>query len=148
MVKAAADAPEACVAVVADAVMLPLRDQEADLVIAFMCLHDFDDMGAAIGEAARVLVPGGRLAVALKHPVVTAKLVGTYAAERRYTADTVKKAGLAMTYEGLHRPLTAYTAALAAAGLQIEAIREPVKIDGDSMTMPFLDLLARRPAAS
>jgi SAM-dependent methyltransferase len=148
MVKAAADAPEACVAVVADAVMLPLRDHEADLVIAFMCLHDFDDMGAAIGEAARVLVPGGRLAVALKHPVVTAKLVGTYAAERRYTADTAKKAGLAMTYEGLHRPLTAYTAALAAAGLQIEAIREPVKIDGDSMTMPFLDLLARRPAAS
>jgi hypothetical protein len=94
------------------------------------------------------MVPGGRLAVALKHPVVTAKLVGTYAAERRYTADTVKKAGLAMTYEGLHRPLTAYTAALAAAGLEIEAIREPVKTDGDSMTMPFLDLLARRPSAS
>jgi hypothetical protein len=52
-----------------------------------------------------------------------------------------------MTYEGLHRPLTAYTAALAGAGLVIEAIREPVKTDGDSVTMPFLDLLARRPSA-
>ncbi len=78
---------------------------------------------------------------------MTARLAGTYAAERRYSVDTVEKAGLAMTYEGLHRPLTAYTAALADAGLVIEAIREPVKTDGDSVTMPFLDLLARRPSA-
>jgi SAM-dependent methyltransferase len=147
MVKAAADASQACAAVVADAVMLPLRDRKADLVIAFMCLHDFDDMRAAVGEAARVLAPGGRLAVALLHPVMTARLADTYAAECRYSVDTVEKAGLAMTYEGLHRPLTAYTAALAASGLVIEAIREPVKTDGDSMTMPFLDLLARRPSA-
>jgi SAM-dependent methyltransferase len=148
MVKAAVDASEACAAVVADGAMLPLRDHVADLVIAFMCLHDFDDMRAAIGEAARVLAPGGRLAVALRHPVVTARLAGTYAGECRYAEQTVKKAGLAMTYEGLHRPLTAYTAALAAAGLVIEAIREPVKVDGDSMSMPFLDLLARKPLPS
>jgi hypothetical protein len=105
-------------------------------------------MRTAIGQAARVLAPGGRLAVALKHPVVTAKLAGTHAAERRYIADTVNKGGLTMTYEGLHRPLTAYTAALAASGLVIEAIREPGKIDGDNVTMPFLDPLARRPSAS
>ena len=74
-------------------------------------------------------------------------LAGTYASERRYTVETPEKARLAMTYEGLHRPLTAYTAALAASGLVIEAIREPVKTDGDSVTMPFLDLLARRPPA-
>ena len=90
-----------------------------------------------------MLAPGGRLAVALLHPVVTARLAGTYASERRYTVETPEKARLAMTYEGLHRPLTAYTAALAASGLVIEAIREPVKTDGDSVTMPFLDLLAR-----
>jgi SAM-dependent methyltransferase len=148
MVKAAVEAPRACAAVVADAVMLPLRDREADLVIAFMCLHDFDDMTAAVEEAARVLAVGGRLAVALLHPVVTARLAGTYAAERRYTVDTVEKAGLAMTYEGLHRPLTAYTAALAAAGLVIEAIREPLKIDGGSVTMPFMHLLARQPSTA
>jgi SAM-dependent methyltransferase len=147
MVKAAADAPGACTGVVADAALLPVRDGAADLVILFMCLHDFDDMRAAIRQAARVLVPGGRLAVALLHPVVTARLAGTYASERRYTGQTPEKAGLAMTYEGLHRPLTAYTAALAASGLVIEAIREPVKTDGDSVTMPFLDLLARRPPA-
>jgi ubiquinone/menaquinone biosynthesis C-methylase UbiE len=148
MVKAAADASQLGAAVVADAAMLPLRDREADLVIAFMCLHDFDDMRAAVGEAARVLTAGGRLAVALLHPVVTARLAGTYAVERRYSLDTTEKAGLSMTYEGLHRPLTAYTAALAASGLVIEAIREPVKTDGGSVTMPFLDLLARRPSGS
>ncbi len=64
-------------------------------MIAFMCLHDFDDMRAAVAEAARVLAPGGPLAAALRHPVVTAKLTGTDAAERRFTADTVKKGGLA-----------------------------------------------------
>ena len=147
MVKAAAGASRACPAVVADAATLPLRDREADLVIAFMCLHDFDDMRAAVGEAARVLAPGGRLAVALLHPVVTARLAGTYAAECRYAVDTPQKAGAVMTYEGMHRPLTAYTAALAAAGLAIEAVREPVKADGGRVTMPFLDLLARRSSA-
>lgn len=49
--------------------------------------------------------------------------------------------------EGLHQPLTAYTAAMAASGLVIEAIREPVKTSAGTMTMPFLDLLARLPAA-
>ena len=146
MVKAAADASGSCAVAVADAVMLPVRDRAADLVILFMCLHDFDDMRAAVSEAARVLVPGGRLAIALLHPVVTAKLAGTYAGERRYTAGTPEKAGLAMTYEGLRRPLTAYTAALAASGLVIESIREPVKADGGNVTMPFLDLLARKPS--
>jgi SAM-dependent methyltransferase len=144
MVRAAVDASPVGAAVVADAAALPLRDGAADLVIAFMCLHDFDDMTTAVHEAARVLAPGGRFAVALLHPVVTAKLAGTYAAESRYTLQTVPKAGLAMTYEGLHRPLTAYTAALATAGLAIEVISEPVKTDGSSITMPFLDLLARR----
>jgi len=145
MVQAATvDAPEACGSVVADAAMLPLRDRAADLVIAFMGLHDFDRMRAAVAEAARVLAADGRVAIALLHPVVTARLAGTYAAERRYTLDTAEKTGLAMTYEGLHRPLTAYTSAMAASGLVIEAIREPVKTDGDSVTMPFLHLLARR----
>jgi SAM-dependent methyltransferase len=147
MVKAAADASRACADVVADGTLLPLRDHAADLVIMFMCLHDFDDMRAAISEAARVLEPGGQLAVALLHPVVTARLAGTYAAECRYAVDTPQKAGAVMTYEGMHRPLTAYTAALAAAGLAIEAVREPVKADGGRVTMPFLDLLARRSSA-
>jgi hypothetical protein len=48
-----------------------------------------------------------------------------------------------MTYQGKHRPLTAYTTALAAAGLTIETIREPLKTSGGENAMPFLHLLAR-----
>ena len=49
-------------AIVGDATRLPFPDESADLVIAFMCLHDFDDMSAAVAEAARILTPGGRFA--------------------------------------------------------------------------------------
>lgn len=141
LVKAAADAPERGIAVVADAAKLPIRDHAADLVIAFMCLHDFDDMTAAVAEAARILAPDGRFAIALLHPVFTSRLTSTYADEQPYTL-TIDRAGQAMTYHGRHRPLTAYTAALAAAGLAIETVHEPLKTSSGKNTMPFLHLLA------
>jgi SAM-dependent methyltransferase len=142
LVKAAVEAPQPGAAVVADAAKLPVRDHAADLVTAFMCLHDLDNMTAAVAEAARILAPDGRLAIALLHPVVTARLTGAYADEQPCTF-TVDRAGQTMTYHGRHRPLTAYTTALAAAGLTIETIREPLKTSDGKNTMPFLHLLAR-----
>ena len=142
LVKAAAEAPQPGTAVVADAAKLPLHDRVADLVTAFMCLHDFDDMSAAVAEAARILAPDGRFAIALLHPVFTTRLTGSYADEQPY-ALTIDRAGQTMTYHGRHRPLTAYTTALAAAGLAIETIREPLKTSSGKNTMPFLHLLAR-----
>jgi ubiquinone/menaquinone biosynthesis C-methylase UbiE len=44
---------------VADAARLPLASQSISLVVASMSLQDFDDLAGAIGEAGRVLVPGG-----------------------------------------------------------------------------------------
>ena len=95
-----------------------------------MCLHDVDDMSAAVTEAARILTPGGRFAVALHHPFVTARFAGTYIAEQRYTL-TVQNNDASMTYEGTHR-LTAYGKALTAAGFVIETIREPAKDNAGS----------------
>jgi SAM-dependent methyltransferase len=106
-----------------------------------MCLHDFDDMSAAVAEAARILTPGGRFAVALHHPFVTARFAGAYLAEQRYTL-TVQRNDLSMTYEGTHRPLTAYTRALTAAGLVVETIREPARDSGDRSGKLFLHLRA------
>ncbi len=80
--RAAASHPEGHPVVVADAVRLPLADQVADLAVAFMSLHDFDDVRTAVAEVARVLVPGGRFCVALLHPVVSARMVDGYAAAR------------------------------------------------------------------
>lgn len=142
LVKAATEPPQPGIAVAADAARLPIRDHAADLVTAFMCLQDFDDMTTAVAEAGRILVPNGRFAIALLHPVFTARLTGAYADEQPYTF-TIDRAGHTMTYHGRHRPLTAYTTALTAAGLAIEAIREPLKTRNGENTMPFLHLLAR-----
>jgi SAM-dependent methyltransferase len=129
-VRAAATHPEGHPVAIADAVRLPLPDDAADLAIAFMSLHDFDALPAAVAEVARVLVPDGRFCVALLHPMVSARIVDGYAAERRYTF-TVERSGLRMTYEGMHRPLSAYFDALEAAGFVVETLREPVAVRDD-----------------
>jgi SAM-dependent methyltransferase len=142
-VRAAATHPEGHPVAVADAVRLPLADDAADLAIAFMSLHDFDDLRSAVAEVARVLAPDGRFCVALLHPVVSAKLVDGYAAERRYSF-TVERSGLEMTYEGTHRPLGAYFDALEAAGFVLDALREPVALrDDGSPSINFLHLRGR-----
>ena len=63
-----AELGEQCV-VNADVARLPIVSGAADLAIAFMSLQDVDEWAAAISEAARVLVPGGRLAMAIVHPI-------------------------------------------------------------------------------
>jgi SAM-dependent methyltransferase len=140
-VRAAATHPEGHPVAVADAVRLPLPDDAADLAIAFMSLHDFDNPRAAVAEIARVLAPDGRFCVALLHPVVSATLVDGYAAERRYRF-TVERAGLQMTYEGTHRRLGAYFDALEAAGFVAEALHEPVASGDDGS--PYVNFLHLR----
>lgn len=49
---------------VGDATALPEADASADLVVSFHALHHIEDWRAAVGECARVLRPGGRLAIA------------------------------------------------------------------------------------
>jgi SAM-dependent methyltransferase len=56
----------------ADASSLPFRDASFRLVVAFMSLQDLDDVDGALCEAARVLVPGGRLCLAVVHPLNSA----------------------------------------------------------------------------
>jgi ubiquinone/menaquinone biosynthesis C-methylase UbiE len=101
-VRAAAGHPEGHPVVVGDAIRLPLHDHAADLAVAFMSLHDFDDVRGAAAEMARILAVGGRLCVALLHPLVSARMVDGYATERCYRF-TVERAGLRMTYEGMGR---------------------------------------------
>ncbi len=48
-------------AVVADTVQLPFATGSCDLVVSNLVLHCCDDLGAALGEAGRVLRPGGLL---------------------------------------------------------------------------------------
>jgi len=120
----------------ADAAKLPLDDGCCDLVIAFLSLHDVDDLPAATAEISRVLDAAGRACIAIVHPLnssgkfvdesATSPFVisGTYLSEFAYT-DRVSRDGLDMAFHGCHRPLEMYARALEAAGLVIDAIREP-----------------------
>jgi SAM-dependent methyltransferase len=142
----------------ADATRLPMADGAADLVVAFMSLHDMDDMAGAVREIGRVLRPGGRLCLAVMHPINSGggfrgedpdaefALVGDHFAARRGSLPA-EKDGLRMTFEVMHRPLGDYFDALEAAGLLTEAVREPRQGDGgrwDRVPL-FLDLRAVRP---
>jgi len=120
---------------VADAAELPLADASVQLVTALLSLHDMDDMQGAVKEAARVLVPGGRLCASVVHPMNSGghfassapdapfEMAEPYLEERRYT-DAVERDGLPMTFTSLHRPMEAYFAAIESAGLLVERLVE------------------------
>lgn len=139
---------------VANAAALPFGDASFDQVVSFMCLHDVDDLDAAVREVARVLEPGGVACIAVVHPINSAGrferhgrfvIRGSYLASFR-TSDFVERDGLRMTFESQHRPISAYFDALAAAGLVVDALREPVTESHDSWSrLPlFLHLRARK----
>jgi SAM-dependent methyltransferase len=146
---------------VADAASLPFADAAADLAVAFMSLHDMDDMDGAVRELARVLEPGGRVCLAVVHPINSggrftgpesdaAFVLGdAYFATRRYT-DVADRGGLRVTFESLHHSLEGYFGALEAAGLLTESVREPRPSSPAagirSARLPlFLHVRARRP---
>jgi SAM-dependent methyltransferase len=136
MVAAARDADPAIEVHEADAAELPFGDGAFDCVVAFMSLQDITDLVRAVAEAARVLEPGGRMCLAIVHPLNSAGqfdgenaaspfvIGGSYLDESFY-ADELEREGLRLTLVSAHRPLQAYTDALAAAGLAIEQLREP-----------------------
>ncbi|MDP9842474.1 class I SAM-dependent methyltransferase [Streptosporangium lutulentum] len=141
---------------VADAADLPFDDGAFDLVVAYNVLMDVDDLSGSVREAARVLAPGGRLVLAITHPITntgrfdgeTFVLDGSYFERRRFRQE-VERDGLPMVFSGWDQPLSDYTTALETAGLLIEALREPVALraDGTSHRVPWhLWMRASRPA--
>jgi SAM-dependent methyltransferase len=146
MVAAAREGDPSLDVALADATALPFEDGAFDCAIAFKCLQDVDDVEGAALELARVTEPGGRLCVALVHPLMSAgrftrddgdspfEIEGSYLEPSIY-ADEVERDGLEMTFVSAHRPLEAYTEALAAAGFLIERLREPA-MPAHAVTQP------------
>ena len=148
MVRLAAGHAATPPAVLADAAALPFRDEAFDLVVAYMCLHDMDQMPRAVAESARVLEHGGRLCLTIPHPVNSAGSFQDRSGAAPFViggsyldpapADWVGEWGaIRVAFHSEHRPLEAYGRALETAGLLIEAIREPKTPD---------TLVARNPA--
>jgi SAM-dependent methyltransferase len=135
MVAAAREADPGGEYVVGNAAALPLADGDADLAVAFMSLMDVDDMPGAVREAARVLEPGGRLVLAVVHPLNSGHeldrehpednlvLVHDYFDRRRYT-DVIERGRLRMTFESRHWTFQDYFDAILKAGFRVEALRE------------------------
>jgi SAM-dependent methyltransferase len=129
-----------------DAARLPLPDQAADLVLAFMSLHDMDDMVGAVREAFRVLGREGRFCLAVVHPLNSAgkfsseaadapfTIAGDYLAPHPYT-DAIERDGLPMTFHSQHWPLERYFSALEKSGFLVEALRE-VTVDQGAIRSP------------
>jgi SAM-dependent methyltransferase len=65
----------------ADGSSLPFADGVFDAVISLFTHTDFDDLGAAMGEAARVLKPGGRFVYLGAHPCFGNPMIARGAAE-------------------------------------------------------------------
>jgi ubiquinone/menaquinone biosynthesis C-methylase UbiE len=130
----------------ADAADLPFPDDTFDIAVAYNTFMDVADLPGAIREAARVLAPGGRLCVAIVHPITntgtwrddTFVLDQPYFDTRRFS-ELAQRDGMEMLFQGWSHPLTAYTQPLEDAGLLIEAIREPrlTQPDGTSYPLPF-----------
>ena len=111
---AAATHADGLPAMAADAARLPVRDGAADLVVAFMSLQDIDDLDGAVAEAARVLRGGGRLCLAVVHPLNSAGqfdgarddatapfvIAGSYLDAFDYV-DEVERRGLAMPFHSI-----------------------------------------------
>jgi len=131
--------------VCADAAQLPWEPQTFDLALAYMSLHVMEDLTGVIAEIARVLESGGRFCLAIIHPLNRPpEALDDYFDERRYV-DDFELGELRMTFEGIDRPLEAYSRALARAGFLIEELREPRPTATDTASAPPLAKAARRP---
>jgi ubiquinone/menaquinone biosynthesis C-methylase UbiE len=135
LIEAAREVDPAGEYVVADAASLPFPHGHADLAVAFMSLQDMDDMAGAVREAARVLETGGRLALAVVHPISSghalerehpeAPLVMTHDYfDRRVYRDEIERAGFRMTFVSRHWTFEDYFDALLGADFSIDALRE------------------------
>jgi SAM-dependent methyltransferase len=143
---------------VADAAALPFKDGSFDLVVAYNSLMDVDDMPAAVVEADRVLQPGRPLCVCVTHPTADAgrfagdepdapfTIPGAYLGRHRFEADTFERDGLEITFAGWCYALEEYAAALEAAGLLIERLREPAASAAAVAHRPSLRRWQRLPA--
>ncbi len=122
----------------AGAAGLPFAAGSFDAVVACLVFEHIDDVDEAIGEVARVLVPGGRFLFLLNHPLLQTPgsgwiddqlidppeqywRVGPYLPE----AVTMEEVQKDVFIRFVHRPLSRYVNALADASLSIARMDEP-----------------------
>ncbi|MEA2745398.1 MAG: hypothetical protein QOG25_3769 [Acetobacteraceae bacterium] len=138
-----------------------------DLVVSMLALHYIADYPGLVRRAARSLVPGGRFAFSVEHPIYTAG--GTSDWHRgpdgtpvHWPVDRYRDEGERRTtwiVDGVlkyHRTIETYVNALLQAGLTLARLEEPEaeslplltkrpELQGERRRPPFLLLAADRP---
>ncbi|MEM9656107.1 MAG: class I SAM-dependent methyltransferase [Actinomycetota bacterium] len=122
---------------------LPFADGSFDGAVACLVFEHIDQVDQAINEVSRVLAPGGRFLLLLNHPLLQTPgsgwiddqlidppeqywRIGPYLPE----AATIEEVQKGVFIRFIHRPLSRYVNALAAAGLVIERLDEPAPPPG------------------
>jgi SAM-dependent methyltransferase len=144
----------------AGAAALPFSDDRFDAVVACLVFEHIVEVDAAIAEVGRVLQPGGRFLFFLNHPLLQTPgsgwiddqvldppeqywRIGPYLIEDESLEEVEK--GVFIPF--IHRPLSRYVNAMAAAGLTIRHMGEPAPPPGflaraeeyeDAATIPRL----------
>jgi SAM-dependent methyltransferase len=142
----------------ADAAALPFAPASFDAVVACLVFEHIDAVDEALAEVGRVLRPGGRFLFFLNHPLLQTPgsgwiddrileeqywRIGPYLVEDRSLEEVEKDVLIPF----VHRPLSRYVNAMAAAGLFIERMEEPAPPPGfleraeeykDAATIPRL----------
>lgn len=143
---------------------LPFRDGAFDAVVVCLVFEHIARHEPAIAELARVLEDGGRFVFFLNHPLLQAPNSGwiidhildeQYWRIGPYLVEDVSMEELApgVVLPFVHRPLSQYVNAMAAHGLLVERMEEPMPPEGflarapeyrDAATIPRLLLMVAR----
>lgn len=165
LAKLARSHPEGRDVVLASADQLPVRSRVAHLVACFMVLEVVENLVDVFREIERVLRPEGAVCIAVGHPVKTSGrfedgidggkfvMAESYLDNRLYRHDWSRD-GQQMQFASIHRSIESYSRALEAAGLVVDAIREPSPPDTRTRELSrwrrvpcFLHVRARLPLA-
>jgi SAM-dependent methyltransferase len=125
----------------ADASALPFPSGAFDAVVACLVFEHVEAMDAAIAEVGRVIAPGGRFLFLLNHPLLQTPgsgwiddvileeqywRIGPYLVEDNSLEEVEKDVWIPF----IHRPLSRYVNAMAAAGLYVTHMDEPAPPPG------------------
>jgi len=122
---------------------LPFADGSFDAVVACLVFEHIDAVDEAVAEVGRVLAPGGRFVFFLNHPLLQTPgsgwiddqildppeqywRIGPYLTE----AETLEQVEKGVFIRFVHRPLSRYVNAMAAAGMRVEHMAEPAPPPG------------------
>jgi ubiquinone/menaquinone biosynthesis C-methylase UbiE len=123
------------------AAALPFAGSSFDAVVACLVFEHVRDADAGLGEVGRVLSPGGRFVLMLNHPLLQTPgsgwiddtileeqywRIGPYLVED----ESLEEVDRGVWIPFIHRPLSRYVNAMAAAGLYVTRMDEPAPPPG------------------